>query len=301
MEIITQKIDEIVDIPKNYCVFDIETTGLSPKYNKVILIGILYMKHNQTLIQQFFAQNSSQEKEILFYFKEIFKEFEGHITFNGISFDIPFLNERFIKNNLDFQINKEKDIDIMRIVRPHKNKLNLEDCKLKTIEKLIGIERKDNISGKESVELYKKYELNKNEDLKKKILLHNYEDIYYLGKLFKVTNLIDSKENFIEIKFLDNINKLKLYNYKFKKENLLLEYILEKPLPVNIEIYEGDYTILGNDKKININLNISRGIDSNGHDISYFKIENIIPLKIENHIIEDNIHLIGDYLFKNNF
>lgn len=301
MDIITYKIDAIIDIPQDHCVFDIETTGLSPKYNKAILIGILYVKNNQTIIQQFFAENSLQEKEILFYFKEVFKEFEGHITFNGISFDIPFLNERFVKHDLDFSIDKSKDIDIMRIIKPHQKKLKLENCKLKTVEKLIGIERKDTISGKESVDLYKEYEKFGNDELKKKILLHNYEDIYYLGKLFKVTHLIDSTENFIEINLLNNINKLKLYNYKFKKENLDLEYISYLPLPLNIEIYEDDYTIIGNDKKINISLNISRGIDPKGHDLSYFKIDNIIPLKISDTIIEENIHLISEYLFKKSF
>ncbi len=298
MDIITHKLDEIMDIPENHCVFDIETTGLSPKYNKVILIGILYNKNNQIIIQQFFAENTHEEKEILFYFKEIFKCFENHITFNGIAFDIPFLNERFLKNNLDFFIDKKKDVDILRVVKPFQKKLRLENCKLKTVEKLLGIERKDTISGKESVELYKTFELTKNEELKRKILLHNYEDIYYLGKLFKIKELVASKEDFLEIRFLENLNKFKLAHYKFKKDSLFLEYETKELLPVSIEIYKDDYTILGSKNTVQIHLNTSKNKDSKGNTITYFMLTKIIPLKIEKESLEKNIHFIGEYLLK---
>ncbi|SHJ97097.1 ribonuclease H-like domain-containing protein [Tepidibacter formicigenes] len=301
MDIITHKLDEVINIPNNYCVFDIETTGLSPKYSKVILIGILYIKNNQTIIQQFFAENTNEEKEILFYFKEVFKTFENHITFNGHRFDIPFLNQRFKKNNLDFSIDKNKDIDILKIVKPYQKKLGLENCKLKTVEKLIGIERKDTINGKESVELYKKFELNRSENLKKKILLHNYEDIYYLGKLFKIKDIIDSKEEFIEINFMDNISKLKLSSYKFIKDNFNLEYESNDIIPINIEIYKDNYTIMGNDRKVNIILNTMKGIDKSGNNIIYFEHDKIIPLKIGQLLIEENIKSLGEYLLKKGF
>ncbi|SHH25189.1 ribonuclease H-like domain-containing protein [Tepidibacter thalassicus] len=300
MDIITHKLNEIINIPNNHCVFDIETTGLSPKYNKVILIGILYIKNNQTIIQQFFAHNTDEEKEILFYFKEIFKNFKNHITFNGHRFDIPFLNQRFEKNNLNFFIDKNKNIDILKIVKPYKQKLGLENCKLKTVEKLIGIERKDTISGKESIDLYKKFELNKDENLKKKILLHNYEDIYYLGKLFKIKDIIDTNEKFIEINFLDNTYKLKLSSYKFIKNNFNLEYKTNYIIPINIEIYKDNYSIIGSKQTINIILHTMKGIDKSGNNIIYFEHDKIIPLKIGQLLIEENIKSLGEYLLKKN-
>ena len=42
MEVITKTLDELIDIPPNHFVFDIETTGLNSNYCKVILIGILF-------------------------------------------------------------------------------------------------------------------------------------------------------------------------------------------------------------------------------------------------------------------
>lgn len=68
MEVITKTIDNLIDIPKNHFVFDIETTGLSPKYCKVILIGVLYNLNNKTIIKQYFAESEEEEKDLLLKF-----------------------------------------------------------------------------------------------------------------------------------------------------------------------------------------------------------------------------------------
>lgn len=185
MEVITKTLDELIDIPPNHFVFDIETTGLNSNYCKVILIGILFNQDNKTVIKQFFADTEDDEKELLLSFINTIKNYQNHITFNGLTFDIPFLNTRLKKHNIDFYLSKNDDIDILKLIRPFKEKLSLSDCKLKTIEKYLGIHREDTISGKESIDLYKDYSVNQNIDLKEKILLHNYEDIYYLGVIFK--------------------------------------------------------------------------------------------------------------------
>ncbi len=299
MEVITHKIDEIIDIPPNSCVFDIETTGLSSKYNEVILIGVLYIKNNQTIIKQFFAHNTDDEKELLFYFKEVFKTFDNHITFNGHRFDIPFLNKRFEKNNLDFFIDKDKDIDILKIVKPYQKKLNLENCKLKTVETLLGIQRQDTISGKESVDMYREFELSKNELLKKKILLHNYEDIYYLAKLFKIQNIIDYNETYIDVYYLNTTLKLKLSKYRFKGNFINIEYISKNAIPINIQIYEDEYSIIGSNQTITVELNVSYAVTPNNNTIIYFKQDKIVPLKIDSDVLEDNILSVASYLFRN--
>jgi uncharacterized protein YprB with RNaseH-like and TPR domain len=301
MQIITNVIDELIDIPNNHCVFDIETTGLSPKYSKVILIGILYIKNNQTIVQQFFADNSKEEKEILFYFKEVFKEFKYHITFNGMRFDIPYLNERFKSNDINYIIDKAKDIDILNVVRPYQKKLSLIDCKLKTVEKYLGIERKDTISGKDSVELYKQYEVTQNEELKRKILLHNYEDIYYLGKIFKIKEVIEERLDFIEIDIYNGVYKVIMNNYKFKKNFLTIEYISNVDFAVNIEVYNQNYSINGHKNKLNITLNLKSGVDNNKNTIIYYELNTIIPLMVNLEPLENNISSLSNYILIKEF
>ena len=296
MEVITKTIDNLIDIPKNHFVFDIETTGLSPKYCKVILIGVLYNLNNKTIIKQYFAESGEEEKDLLLKFINDIKTFDHHITFNGVSFDIPFLNSRFNSNDIDFSIDKCDDIDILRIVKPFKEKLSLSDCKLKTIEKYMGIQREDTISGKESVELYKNFVISKDISLKEKILLHNYEDIYYLGKIYNIKNIIDESLDYIDIN-INNLNyKVLLSKYKIAKSVLHLNFISRKEFELPLNIFRDTYTISTEENILNIFINLNKGIDSNGNTIFFYKLGSIIPRKFNNDFIVDNINALSKFL-----
>ena len=296
MEVITKTIDNLIDIPKNHFVFDIETTGLSPKYCKVILIGVLYNLNNKTIIKQYFAESEEEEKDLLLKFINDIKTFDHHITFNGVSFDIPFLNSRFNSNDIDFSIDKCDDIDILRIVKPFKEKLSLSDCKLKTIEKYMGIKREDTISGKESVELYKNFVISKDISLKEKILLHNYEDIYYLGKIYNIKNIIDESLDYIDIN-INNLNyKVLLSKYKITNSVLHLNFISRKKFELPLNIFRDTYTISTEENILNIFINLNKGIDSNGNTIFFYKLGSIIPIKFNTDFIVDNINALSKFL-----
>ena len=47
------------DVP--FCIFDIETTGLNPAFNKVILAGMCYVENDQIIIKQLFCKNRKKE------------------------------------------------------------------------------------------------------------------------------------------------------------------------------------------------------------------------------------------------
>ncbi len=204
---------------QNLLIFDIETTGLNHKYNKVILIGYLFIKNNKIIIEQLFCENLSEEYDILMKFKKISQNFDYHISYNGNTFDIPFLNARYLQNNIQYSLHKAFNLDLLRVAKNLSKKLNLENYKLKTVEEFLGIYREDVISGKESVDLYKKYLATHNLELEKTILLHNYEDILYLEK---VVNLLhyqednDLKEIPICIKYKQN--RYYLIDYKISND-----------------------------------------------------------------------------------
>lgn len=298
MEIITKALDEYIDIPPNSFVFDIETTGLSPKFCKVILIGILFNHNNQTIIKQFFAKSEESEYELLNSFINEIKNFEKHITFNGTTFDIPFLNARFIKHNIDFKLETNDDIDILKFIKPFKKKLSLTDCKLKTVEKYLGIYREDTISGKESVELYKEFASNQNNDLKEVILLHNYEDIYYLGKMFRIKKVLAEKLDTIEIS-TDTLS-VTLVPLQFKTQNnkMLMKYSILSGSYVPINIYHDNYTIVSENDYLYLDFVVNKGHDSNGNVVLFYKMSKIIPLKFNDDFLEDNIYTLGNYLIQ---
>lgn len=298
MDIIKSISEKFIDIPQNHFVFDIETTGLSPKFCKVILIGIVYNENNQTIIKQFFASNEDDEKELLLSFVNEIKSFSSHITFNGFTFDIPFLNSRLKKHKINFSLNKDDDIDILRLVKPYKEKLSLLDCKLKTIEKYIGINRDDTISGRESVELYKEFIYTQNKSLKDKILLHNYDDIYYLSQMIKIKDIILDKLNPLIINTNNQALKLIPNSYKINKTNLSMKYDIFDGNLKNINIYKDNYSILSDNKNIIISININKGNDSNNNKILFYKLSTIIPLKFNQNLLEDNINTLCNFLVK---
>lgn len=301
MQVITHIIDTPLDIPTNHIVFDIETTGLNSKYCKVILIGALYIENNKTVVKQFFALSQDSEINILTEFIDLIKFFDYHITFNGITFDIPFLNYRFKKHNIDYEIDKSKDIDILRLVKPYKENLSLSDCKLKTLEKYLGIERDDTISGKESVELYKEFEKTKDISLKEKILLHNYDDIYYLGHMFRIKDVIYDKLEYISLNINTISHKLIITKYKTIKNTLSINFTSNYSFIPEINIFNEDYIISTSDNILSLNVNLKKAIDKSNNTILFYYLNSIIPIKVNSNFNNDNVISLCKYLLHKNF
>ena len=299
MQIIHKILNENLNIDNNTFIFDIETTGLNSKYCKVILIGILYNCHNQTIIKQFFAENEDDEKELLTTFVDNIKNFKNHITYNGLGFDINFLNYRLKKHNIDYILNKEDDFDILKFIRPFKNDLGLIDCSLSTVENYFGIYREDIITGKESIKLYKKFEENKNEDLKNIILLHNYEDIYNLGKLINIKDRIKDKLDLIKINSKDKNLELYPSSYKINSKKLTMDFFVFSGDYHNISIYKDSYSISSNDDHIFLEININKGVDKYENNILFYNMSQLIPLKYNDSLLEKNIYSLCNFIIKN--
>ncbi|SHJ31949.1 hypothetical protein SAMN02745975_01806 [Geosporobacter subterraneus DSM 17957] len=183
----------------DFVVFDIETTGLNAKYEKVILIGLMYFQGKQPVIEQYFCTSRKDETILLKRFSEKISQYDLFVSYNGNSFDIPFLNQRFRQAGISYQIDKCKSLDLLRFARKYQQHLNLADCSLKSVERSLGIHRQDTISGKESVTLYTAYEKNPNPLLKNKILLHNYEDIYYLGHCLQIIDQVSLDQALLQM------------------------------------------------------------------------------------------------------
>ncbi|MFA5527851.1 MAG: ribonuclease H-like domain-containing protein [Peptostreptococcales bacterium] len=169
---------------------DIETTGLNSSFNKVFLIGILTVHENEFIETQFFADSKEEEKRILKEAALFLSDIDLLITYNGSTFDIPFLNKRFDYYGIEYRIPRHISFDLYQIIRKYGYNL-FPDYKLKTIENYLGIERKDTLSGKECILLYQEYLKSANPAYKKNILLHNREDVYNLTKILPLLNKYD--------------------------------------------------------------------------------------------------------------
>lgn len=186
---------------------DIEATGFDLENDKIVLISLgYYINEEEFKVIQYFAETPDEEENILKELKKSMGNFKRWCSFNGTSFDEPFVIRKMYKYNLHFRLPGEH-IDLFKIIRPFYKRMGMKGCSLKNVEQFAGIHRQDEISGARSVELYNEYLVNHDEKLKEILMLHNYEDVVNLPKIFKVINTI---ENELDIKRKEKLAKKQL-------------------------------------------------------------------------------------------
>ena len=179
---------------KNILYYDIETTGLSASRGMVYLIGTAWKKEDSGYeIQQYFAYNAIDEKELILEFARRIRSFEILVSFNGENFDMPFLKKRaeylgLSVNILDYEA---VSLDIYKKIRKYCGLLGMENAKQKTVEKFVGIVREDMVSGKELIKVYRDYLVKRDEHMRDILLLHNSEDVTGLPALAGMISYCD--------------------------------------------------------------------------------------------------------------
>ncbi|OFI06950.1 putative 3'-5' exonuclease [Clostridium acetireducens DSM 10703] len=207
--------------------FDIETTGFDKEEDKIILVSLgAYKTKSKFVVKQYYAEELDDEIKLLYAFSKDIEGYEKWCSYNGIAFDEPFVEKRMIKNDVSFMF-PEKHIDLYRIIRPYYKQLGMERCNLKTVEKYIGINRKDRINGGESVKLYYEYLKNKDIRLRDTIMLHNYEDVLNLPKIFKLVYKIEQDSSLIPMNAITD-KQLNYLTFLLTKNNINLNKDIEK-------------------------------------------------------------------------
>lgn len=163
--------------------FDIETTGFSSARTQVYLIGCASRRGSRLMIDQFFAEQPSEESEVLTAFLQFIKDFDTLITFNGLGFDIPYLQGRYAYYLQPDPFAGYHNLDIYKETVKLKNLLRLPNYKQKTIEAFLGIGREDAFGGGELINVYHSYVRRPDAEACRLLKLHNYEDVLDMPKL----------------------------------------------------------------------------------------------------------------------
>ena len=208
LNILDSKITRIYLKDKVCGVFDIETTGLNFKWDKIILTAILTIEKDVATVTQFLAEDPSEEsavvKATLDYIKE--SNIDYLLTYNGDGFDIPFIRIK-LKKYFDNETFPYYDLDLYKIFKSHsKLKALSGSLSQKSMENFMGIgsDRYDTIDGGKSVELYKEFVVTKDENLKELILTHNREDVIQLYRLLDLLKHSDFHSAMYDYGFLYN-------------------------------------------------------------------------------------------------
>lgn len=154
--------------------FDIETTGLSARYDHVALISLGRQRDEHFVLDQYLAESEEEEGLILISALKALQDAPLTITFNGNRFDIPFINQRLHALHQGWQVDKERSLDLYRV---------LGKGKLQQNEAQSGYLRTDTLSGKAWAEHYKNMLQSGSQRMLEELLLHNAEDVYALYHL----------------------------------------------------------------------------------------------------------------------
>lgn len=183
----------ICDNPEKLLYFDIETTGLSAKRSDLYMIGYGYMQDKQFKLVLLFNDDGCSEPDMLARFNQIMADYQYLVSYNGDTFDIPYMLEKYDQFEQKTCMKSLTSFDIYRIMRRYKKLLHMKSMKQHDLEELLQYRRQEFISGGDLIQEYKNYLLSGSEILLSHLLHHNLEDI---DGLIHITNILSVHQFF---------------------------------------------------------------------------------------------------------
>lgn len=211
---------------------DIETTGFTAKSSSLYLIGAAYFYSGCWHIKQWFAENYNDEQSVLNDFFSFARDYTHLVHFNGNNFDLPYLLQKCEMYKLPHNFDKFEGIDIYKRISPYKSFLHTPNCKQKTLEELLGIDREDIYSGGDLIGFYHEYVRNPNKETCHTLLLHNSDDMKGMLLILPLLAFYDLFNSPIKAKKVQS-NQFVDYHGHNRRE-LLMKLELPTPLPMSI-------------------------------------------------------------------
>ena len=194
---------EIQCDPGKALFIDIETTGLKKETTSLYLIGCGFYTDEGFMTRLFFADDPCEEYDIMVRFRDFAKGFSHLFCFNGFKFDIPYLEYKASKYDLDDFFAGLSTVDIYRLCKPLRYLLFNDSMRQKAIESFLGIMREDKYGGGELIEVYKRYtRTNSPQDLDL-LITHNREDVIGMHLILPILNYLELKDAPLEFEGYD--------------------------------------------------------------------------------------------------
>jgi len=133
---------------------DLETCGLSS--SPVFLAGTMFWNGEDFVLRQYFARHYGEEAGLLAAVADQARQFELLVTFNGKSYDAPFLHARALTHGVAMTLPRHH-LDLLHHSR-RRWREELPDCRLTTLEyRVCRRRRTGDVPGAEIPERYHEY------------------------------------------------------------------------------------------------------------------------------------------------
>ncbi len=157
---------------------DTETTGLAGGTGTyAFLIGIGRLELDHIVVRQYLLPDFSHEWLMLSLVDNALQNARFTVSFNGKSFDIPLLKNRFILNRMMTVLEEIPHVDALHAAR-RIWKQRLPACDLQTLEQyVLNITRNDDIPGNLIPQIYFEFIRKRDAWILRDVLEHNFLDI----------------------------------------------------------------------------------------------------------------------------
>ena len=166
---------------------DTETTGLAGAGTLAFMVGVAFFDQQQLangangyvfVVRQYFLRNHADEPAMLHLLEELAASKTFLISFNGRSFDIPLLDNRYLMNRQPSPLSNMPHLDLLPPAR-RLWRLRLGSCALSSLEKtLLNIQRThEDVPGFLIPNMYHDYVRTGNPGEMRRVFYHNHEDM----------------------------------------------------------------------------------------------------------------------------
>jgi uncharacterized protein YprB with RNaseH-like and TPR domain len=166
--------------PDDLVFIDLETTGLGS--TPLFLIGAMAWEDGGLVVRQYFARSYAEERAVLERFLGDVADKPLLVSFNGKSFDLPYVRVRSAATGVPFRIDPAH-LDLLHVSR-RIWKGRLPNCKLQTLERAVcGRQRFADIPGSEIPQAYHDFVRTGDARQMATCLHHNLLDLVTLADL----------------------------------------------------------------------------------------------------------------------
>lgn len=237
--------------------FDIETTGFSPARTSLYLIGCATRTGSILCLDQFFAETKSEESEVIHAFFSLLEKYDTILSFNGIGFDIPYLKAKCSTYHIADPFECHTYVDLYKEVSRIKRLLALPNLKQKSIETFLGIDRIDEYSGGELIEIYKEYTKHPAKEALSLLRQHNYEDVLDMPKLLPILAYPKMLNGAVTIDSLE-ADEFTSYDGSLQKE-LIFSLALDFPVPKPVSLRHEDFYLTASHSSAKLSIRLFEG------------------------------------------